>query len=157
MPIRSISHMALRVPSLPAAERLYATLFGLEVAYREAETPDGWRTLRDGHDWESGMPAGVDPGMTVMYRDGFRLAIEASEGVAEGGALDHVGLLVDGAELAATRFRAGDTGCTVEQDSPGRLILNDPLGIRWELTSSIDEDPRAASHGARDGRWIDSS
>ena len=154
MAVRSITHIALRVPSLPAAERLYASLFGLEVAYREAEMSDGWRTLREHQDWEDGLPAGVTPGMTVMFRDGFRLALEATASDGGAGVLDHIGLLTEEADLDAIRSRATAAGCSVVHDSPTAVVLVDPLGVHWELASSVGGDPRASSHGAQSGRWI---
>jgi len=152
---RSITHLALRVPSLPAVERLYASLFGMEVAYREAETSDGWRTLRDGQDWAHGSPDGVAPGMTVMFRDGFRLALEAAASDEGEGVLDHIGLLLDEAELDSVRSQATAAGCSIVHDSPTTVVLVDALGVRWELATSVEEDPRASSHGVRSGRWID--
>ena len=45
MTYRSVTHVAIRVMGLREAEHYYRGLFGLEVAFREAETTDGWRTL----------------------------------------------------------------------------------------------------------------
>ena len=41
MAYRSVTHVAIRVMGLREAERYYRGLFGLEVAFREAETTDG--------------------------------------------------------------------------------------------------------------------
>ncbi len=50
-------------------------MFALEVAFREAETPEGWGTLPDSADWDDAERAGFDIGLVMLYRDGFRLAI----------------------------------------------------------------------------------
>jgi catechol 2,3-dioxygenase-like lactoylglutathione lyase family enzyme len=154
MAFRSLTHVALRVPSLPDAERHYRRLFGMEVAYREAEAPDGWRTLRAKMDWEEAARLGISPGMSVLYRDDVTIAIELA-GETEPGLLDHVGLLVDEAELEATPSRARETGCAIETETPSLLVLTDRFGVRWEIATSVAKDPRAASHGARSGRWLD--
>jgi catechol 2,3-dioxygenase-like lactoylglutathione lyase family enzyme len=154
MPFRSLTHVALRVQSLPLAETLYQKLFGMEVAYREAEAPDGWRTLREGLDWEQALSLGVSPGMTVLHREGLRLALEAAEDAAPG-LLDHIGILADEAELDATRSRAQESACSIVLDTPSLIVVTDPLGVRWEITTSVQDDPRAESHGARSGRWLD--
>jgi catechol 2,3-dioxygenase-like lactoylglutathione lyase family enzyme len=46
---RSWTHIALAVRRLRPAEEFYARLFGMTVAFREAEAPDGWRTLPRRH------------------------------------------------------------------------------------------------------------
>ncbi|HKE52177.1 MAG TPA: VOC family protein [Actinomycetes bacterium] len=48
MAYQGISHVAVRVTDLREAEDYYHRLFGLAVAFREAETSDGWRTLPPG-------------------------------------------------------------------------------------------------------------
>lgn len=156
MPFRSLTHIALRVQSLPQAERLYQQLFGMQVAYREALAPDGWRTLREGLDWEKAASLGVSPGMTVLHRDAFTLALEAVDEGGAPGILDHIGLLVDETELEATRSHAQEAGCSIVLDTPSLIVVMDSLGVQWEVTTSVQEDPRAGSHGARSGRWLDS-
>lgn len=48
MAYHSVSHVALRVAQLQAAEEFYCSLFGMAVAFREARTADGWATLPEG-------------------------------------------------------------------------------------------------------------
>jgi catechol 2,3-dioxygenase-like lactoylglutathione lyase family enzyme len=75
--LRSFTHLALRVEGLREAEAFYRELFLLEVAFREAETPEGWRTLAPEADWADAEAAGVELGLVMLYRDGFRLALKA--------------------------------------------------------------------------------
>ena len=42
MSYRAFTHIALILTPLRQAEEFYRTLFALEVAFREAETADGW-------------------------------------------------------------------------------------------------------------------
>ena len=103
---RSLTHVALRVNGLSEAERYYQRLFGLEVAFREAETPEGWRTLPQDAGWEEAEAAGISLSMCMLSRDGFRLALEEVSAVGDHGVLDHVGLLMDPADLETLRERA---------------------------------------------------
>jgi hypothetical protein len=68
--------VAIRVTGLLEAERYYRTIFGLQVAFREAEVADGWRTLPVGPEWEDAEAAGIPLSMCFLARDGFRLALE---------------------------------------------------------------------------------
>jgi hypothetical protein len=68
--------VAIRVTGLREAERYYRTIFGLQVAFREAEVADGWRTLPVGAEWEDTEAAGIPLSMCFLARDGFRLALE---------------------------------------------------------------------------------
>jgi hypothetical protein len=45
MTYRAFTQIALVVSPLRQAEEFYQALFALDVAFREAETADGWRTL----------------------------------------------------------------------------------------------------------------
>src|SRR5439155_21827778 len=94
-----VTHVALRVTSLPEAERFYQELFGLDVAFREIEQTDGWRTLPEGMGWDDARSAGLEPGMCVLFAGGFRLALEQTSDIAANGSLDHVGLLVADSDL----------------------------------------------------------
>lgn len=61
MAYRGISHVAVRVNNLREAERFYSRLFGLAVAFWEAETSDGWRTLPEDASWDDAQAAGIPP------------------------------------------------------------------------------------------------
>src|SRR6266536_1513617 len=111
MSLHSFTHLALRVERLREAEAFYCRLFALNVAWREAETPDGWSTLPESAGWDDAVHAGVNLGIVMLYRDGVRLALEAVESVVEGGQLSHIGIFGDEDELARIRELAADLGC----------------------------------------------
>jgi len=52
MAYRAVTHIALVVSPLRQAEAFYQALFALEVAFREAETADGWWTLPTHASWD---------------------------------------------------------------------------------------------------------
>jgi catechol 2,3-dioxygenase-like lactoylglutathione lyase family enzyme len=142
------------VHPLREAEVFYRELFALEVAFREAETPDGWFTLRASADWDAAEAAGIDLGLVMLYRDGLRLALEVADAIEESGRLSHVGVFVDGDEFARIRVASERLGCEIVDDNPRALIIDDPFGIRWELNSFPYDDPPSLSTGARAGRWF---
>jgi hypothetical protein len=111
--LRSFTHLALRVERLRAAEAFYCELFALEVAFREAETPEGWRRLPTQADWADAKAAGVKLNLVMLYRDGFRLALEGVDRVSPPGLLSHVGVYADKSELERLRERAEGTGCQI--------------------------------------------
>src|SRR6266498_571663 len=115
MAMHSVTHLALRVERLRDAEAFYRGLFAMEVAFREAETPDGWWTLPQSAGWDDAERAGIDLGLVMLYRDGIRLALEAADAVAADGQLSHVGVFVDEDEL--TRLRARSEEHTSELQS----------------------------------------
>jgi catechol 2,3-dioxygenase-like lactoylglutathione lyase family enzyme len=145
--IAGVTHVALRVTDVRDAEEYYRDLFGLEVAFREAPTEAGWATLPDGADWEES-PAELQ--LTMLFRDGFRLALERADHVAPKGQLSHIGLQVDAEELDALRRHVG---AVVDNDRA--LVFDDRFGVRWELNTFAYDEPRALSTGARTGRWLE--
>jgi catechol 2,3-dioxygenase-like lactoylglutathione lyase family enzyme len=154
MSLHSFTHLALRVERLREAEAFYCRLFALNVAWREAETPDGWYTLPESAGWDDAVHAGVNLGIVMLYRDGVRLALEVVESVVEGGQLSHIGIFGDEDELARIRELAADLGCDVVMDRECALIFDDPFGVRWELNSFPYDDPPSMSTGARTGNWL---
>jgi catechol 2,3-dioxygenase-like lactoylglutathione lyase family enzyme len=155
MAMGSVTHVALRVERLREAEMFYRSLFALEVAFREAETPDGWWTLPESADWDDAQRTGIDLGLVMLYRGGLRLALEAADAVAEDGQLSHVGVFVDEGELTRLRAVTADLGCKIVLDRAQALIFDDAFGVRWELNSFIYDDPPSLSTGARTGRWLE--
>jgi catechol 2,3-dioxygenase-like lactoylglutathione lyase family enzyme len=155
MTLDSFTHVAIRVERLREAEAFYCGLLELKVAWREAETPQGWSTLPDSAGWDDAERAGIDLGVVMLYRDGLRLALEAAESVSKDGQLSHVGLFGDEDELQRLRERAGGARCEVVVDREQTLIFDDPFGVRWEVNSFAYDDPPSMSTGARTGRWLD--
>jgi hypothetical protein len=147
--------VAIRVKGLREAERYYGGLFGLEVAFREAETVDGWRTLPEDAAWEEADAAGISLSMCVLSRDDFRLALEEDPTVAPHGVLDHVGLLVEPEDLEGLRTRAEELDAVIALQRDTLLIVDDRYGVRWEITTIVREDPRSESSGAARGLWLD--
>jgi catechol 2,3-dioxygenase-like lactoylglutathione lyase family enzyme len=155
MTYRSVTHVAIRVMGLREAERYYRGLFGLEVAFREAETTDGWKTLPGDVGWEQAEAAGIRIGLCVLFRDAFRLAIQQEPLVDRYGVLDHVGLLVEPDDLAALRARAARLRIEITRVRDTLLLVDDHYGVRWEITTDVREDPRSDSSGARRGLWLE--
>ncbi len=155
MAMHSVTHLALRVERLREAEAFYRGLFAMEVAFREAETPDGWWTLPQSAGWDDAERAGIDLGLVMLYRDGIRLALEAADAVAADGQLSHVGVFVDEDELTRLRASAADAGCRIVQDRAQALVFDDPFGVRWELNTFPYDDPPSLSTGTRAGRWLE--
>jgi catechol 2,3-dioxygenase-like lactoylglutathione lyase family enzyme len=152
MQYRSVTHVALRVPDLRQAEDFYIALFGLQVAFREANVADGWRSLPEGAGWEDAQAAGVSLDLSVLHRDALGLALErAEEGAVAGGRLSHVGLEATEVELKRLGQAAPGLGCQIVQQRQGLLVLDDPYGVRWELTTAYE----LRSTGAATGRWLD--
>jgi catechol 2,3-dioxygenase-like lactoylglutathione lyase family enzyme len=153
MTYRAFTHIALTVTPLRQAEEYYRTLFGLEVAFREAETPGGWYTLPSEAGWDDAEAAGIRLGLCSLHRDAFTLALEDGPSSA-GGRLSHIGIQVDTQELERLRTVVFDVSHVV-QDTPGLLVFDDAYGVRWEVTTSSYDDPRRLSTGVRLGRWLD--
>ena len=155
MALHGFTHLALRVQRLREAEAFYRELFALDVAFREAETPEGWLTLQPSADWDAAEAAGIDLGLVMLYRDGLRLALEVADVTPQSGRLSHVGVFVDGDEFERIRAVSERLGCEIVGDDPRALVIDDPFGIRWELNSFPYDDPPSLSTGARAGRWLD--
>ena len=43
--LQAITHVAIALDDLEAAESFYADIFDMEVYVRESKTEDGWKTL----------------------------------------------------------------------------------------------------------------
>jgi catechol 2,3-dioxygenase-like lactoylglutathione lyase family enzyme len=153
--LRSFTHVALRVEHLREAEAFYCELFALEVAFREVETREGWWTVPAGAEWAEIEGAGVEVGLVMLFRDGFRLALEAVGHVSRDGLLSHVGVHADEQELARLRDCAPAAGCEIVLDGERALIIDDPFGVRWELNTFAYDDPPSLGTGARTGAWLE--
>jgi catechol 2,3-dioxygenase-like lactoylglutathione lyase family enzyme len=111
MVYRAVTHIAIHIAPLREAEAYYRSLFGLQVAFREAEVNGVWRTLPDTAGWEEAAASGIKLGLSVLGRDSFVLALSAGTDAAAGGRLDHIGLLVDETGLIELRQRAQGLNC----------------------------------------------
>lgn len=135
-----VTHIAVNVPDLRAAEEYYAALFGLDVAWRDS---DGAASMFAS--WDELDAAGVEPEVVLLWRDAFRLALargESGVATAESG-LNHVGLQVSPETLAEVRERVQTTREAPEE--PGNVVtlsFTDRYGVRWELDTRSYRDPR---------------
>ncbi|NJM07214.1 VOC family protein [Candidatus Gracilibacteria bacterium] len=154
MAIHSVTHIALRVQDVRAAEAFYCELFDLTVAWREAETADGWRTLPEGKSWDDALTAGIDLQLVMLHNDGFALALEAVQAVQAQGTLSHLGLHVDQSTFDVLQRRAPLLGCSMVTVQHRTIVFDDPFGVRWEPTLTTFADPRQLSSGARYGHWL---
>jgi catechol 2,3-dioxygenase-like lactoylglutathione lyase family enzyme len=148
------THVALRVTNLREAEAFYQELYELEVAFREAETPAGWATLPASATWDDAERAKIQLGLTMLYRGGLRLALEAVNSVAAESQLSHVGIHVAGRELSRLSPTAARLGCAIVTDRADALVFDDRWGVRWEINTFPYHDPKRLSTGARLDRWL---
>ena len=153
MNCQSVTHIALGVGDLQKAEALYRNLFGLEVAFREAETSDGWRTLPQDKSWADAQAAGIELDMVMLHREGFVLALAKTDTPAIGGILDHIGLQLDEEEFVGLRKQSANLGYEL-RDYPKTFVFEDSFRVRWEITTQPYSDPPSQSGGASAGRWL---
>jgi len=147
-----VDHIALRVADLREAEDYYLGLFDAGVAFREAKTTDGWRTLPPGATWKDAEEAGIVLGLVVIARGGLHLALTPSvELIAPVSRVHHVNLAVDDADVRDLRQRVVALGCEIVLDFSAVLTFIDHYGVRWEVTTEADH----GSNGASLGRWLD--
>lgn len=152
--IRGISHVALTVEDVSSAEGYYCGLFGLEVAFRDAQHGGRQASLRPGVSWETATSRGVAPGLSSLFRGGFTLALE--QGVAAGpGRLNHIGLDVDQSEIEQLGSRVAAHKCRVVAERSDLLVFEDLYGTHWELTTRTYASAAEASTGHRLGEWLD--
>ena len=151
MAYRCWTHVALAVGPLPEAEEFYARLFGMAVAFREAEVTDGWRTLREGgrmgpgaerRDRSWAVPA--PPGRGRPCPGDSRHRARRPRALPR---RDRHGRT--GTRRTAGQGRGPD--CHIVTDRDGLLVFDDPYGVRWEATTAT----ALASTAARTGRWLD--
>ena len=152
----AIDHVALQVRRLQEAEVYYGTLFGAEVAYREARVGGEWRTLPPEAGWPDAAAAGIELEMSTLVRDAFVLALILDPGTGPGSLLDHIGLRVENeAELEHMRSLTGLLGCRIKRDGPTKLSFVDKYGVHWEIGLPYSGAERDRSSGAAAGRWIE--
>lgn len=156
MPGFAIDHVALQVRRLQEAEVYYGTLFGAEVAYREARVGGEWRTLPPEAGWPDAAASGIELEMCTLVRDAFVLALIVDPGTGPGSLLDHIGVRAENeAALDHIRSLTGLLGCRIKRDSPAKLHFVDKYGVHWEVGLPATAAERDRSSGATAGRWID--
>jgi len=154
MGYKAVHHVALRVPDLRVAEEYYCTLFAAQVAFREAKTADGWRTLPPWASWADADAAGITLQLCMVVCGGMRVALApTAEEIEARGRVDHINVEVDTEDLRGLRERSNALHCSVLLDRPTVLTFEDQYGIRWELTTAEDQ----GSNGENLGRWLDVS
>ena len=153
MSYQGVTHLALRVGDLQKAEASYRNLFGLEVAFREAKTSDGWRTLPQDKSWADAQAAGIELEMVMLHRDGLVLALNKTDALAIGGSLDHIGLQLDEEEFVRLRKQAANLGYEL-RDHPKTFVFEDSFRVRWEITTQSYSDPPSLCGDASTGRWL---
>ncbi len=152
----AIDHVALQVRRLQEAEVYYGTLFGAEVACREARIGGEWRTLPLDAGWPDAIAAGIDLELSLLERDGFLLALTVDPGTGPGSLLDHIGVQVDDeAALDHIRGLTAHLGCRIKSDRPGNLLFVDKYGVHWEIGLPESGPASERSSGAAAGRWIE--
>lgn len=156
MPTFDIDHIALQVPRLRDAEVYYGTLFGLDVAFREARVSGEWRTLPPGATWDDAVAAGIELELCMLERGEFLLALVLDPGTGPGSLLDHIGVRVDDeAALDHIRSFTGPMGCRMKVDGPTGIQFVDKYGVHWEIGLDHAGPRRQRSTGERSGRWIE--
>ena len=147
--VASIKFIALRVPSLRAAEAYYRSVFGMELIGREAWLEDGlWYTLPFDKTWDDAQAAGIELGMLALKKDDIVLALFASD--APPGQVFVIGLNMPTDEIALIRSRL-PASTRVDTDQPDRLEFRDPYQITWQISSG--DEFRTAGDWA--GRWLE--
>jgi catechol 2,3-dioxygenase-like lactoylglutathione lyase family enzyme len=147
--IHSVSHLALVIPELRAAEGYYQSLFDMNLIGREAEMDDGlWYTLSFDKSWEDAEGAGITLGMAALRKGGLVLALFRGE--KPPGQVFVIGLHMPEEVIAAVRSRLpSDT--VINEDETGRLEFIDPYQITWQITTGAEF--RTAGDYA--DRWIE--
>jgi catechol 2,3-dioxygenase-like lactoylglutathione lyase family enzyme len=149
-------HVALLVPNLREAEEWYATLFGMDVLFREGSLDPGdphsdeWGTLPSGFTWDDAAAADVTIGMVALQRGDFVLPLFVA--APTGTQMYAIGLVMDRSEIDQVRGRLPEDAL-VESESEGWLAFVDRFGFRWQLTDSGG----FRSAGETGGTWLDVS
>lgn len=146
-----VSHVALRVEALRAAESYYADLFGLDVAFREVEVDGRWQTVPPAAGWDDVEAVGIDVDVVHLRGGGLELALERASDVGESGRLAHVGVGFDPEGFAEFVTRLDESQVVVRSSSDRSLVFVDRYGVTWEVTEGYE----AASSGERSGAWLD--
>lgn len=130
----TLLNIALVVESLRQAENLYCNLFSMRVTSRDSGLPRAITALQSkmGEDYER------DPrDLRHSILEGSAFCLHLIVGVVETpamGRIAHIGLCVSRHDLRLLRQRAAELSCRFRDASPTGLILEDPLGVCWNIT-----------------------
>lgn len=147
-----ITHVAIQVPDLIAAEDFYTTLFDTEVEFRETTVDGEWHTLAKELNWKDATEAGYQPKMSFVVKDEFFLALDLMDDQRSGESSQkhHIGLEMAQEELKALIGRAKETSCSILRKSEKSALVEDIFGNEWDIAT--DWQPR--STGDRTGNLI---
>lgn len=146
----SMTHIALTVPDVPAAEEYYRSLLGLAIAFRDVAINGEWYGLRPGTDWRAA--DGYTAARSTLSNGALVIAIEQGDACSSG-RLQHIGLRLTLEDLTSLRIRAFEHETVVEKNDAGLLTFRDRYGIRWEAGLAAFDEPASLGAGARTGRW----
>jgi catechol 2,3-dioxygenase-like lactoylglutathione lyase family enzyme len=147
-----LTHITLGVPSVPDAEEYYASLFGLEVAFRDVRIDGEWFGLRPWSDWRAA--DGADAYLSVLHRDALVIVLE--DVLGEGGgaqARSEIGLQVNLANLNELRIRVAEHNVDFRENRADLMTFDDRLGFRWHIGIAAYNDPASMGAGERTNRW----
>ena len=147
----SITHVALCVEDVAAAEQYYCSLLALEVAFRDIEVEGEWFGLRPEYDWEAA--DGANAQVCALGRGNLVLALESGRPTSEASRLQHIGLRVSFDDLQSLRIRVAEHEIEAEITRPDLLVFSDRFGVRWEVGIAAYDDPSSMGTGPRTGRW----
>lgn len=145
----AVSHLALFVSDLRAAESFYGHLFGMELLFRETEGEnDHWWTLPPDKGWEEAEAAGVSIDMVALHREGFTLPL--FQGNPQQGTVLEIGVAMPIETIEEIRSRFTED-VTVLAHEYGDLYFVDPFGYRWH---AVPAGEPFESNGVGAGRWL---
>ena len=147
--IISVSHIALYVSDLQAAENFYRSLFDMELIGREVEKEGGlWYTLPFDKGWDDAKTAGMEVDISSLRNGGLVLALFRRAHPT--GQVFAIGLDATESEIKAIYERLSPE-IVIEEFQPGRLEFVDPYHITWQIAIK----PTFCTAGDFANRWID--
>lgn len=134
-----VTHIAIIVPEVRAAEVYYCSLFDLEVAWRDS---GGAASMFAS--WDDLDAILARPEVVMVYRDNLRLAL-TDEGTGDAnGRIDHIGFQVSPEQLCRIRARVTTHELTIVDERDDEVLVFDDLyGLHWELDTRSFADPIA--------------
>ncbi|OAI39447.1 hypothetical protein AYO38_07590 [bacterium SCGC AG-212-C10] len=136
----AMTHVAINVSDVRGAEAYYCALFELDVAWRDSLGAASMFAT-----WDELDEVGATPSVVMLWREGLRIALNASaHAVSAVGRVDHVGIEVTAEQLRTVRERVRKDGLQVIAEREHELFaFIDRLGMHWELDTRSFADPVA--------------